>query len=57
MSKLIGNSCLVSLVLFLNLPGFANSVSAGTVTSRVKITVRAFKYTQFRPRLGRPRKT
>ena len=48
MSKLIGNSYLVSLVLFLNLPGFANSVS-GTVTSSAKITVRAFIYTQISP--------
>src|SRR5262245_47918718 len=48
MSKLIGDRCLVSLVLFLNLPGFANSVS-GTVTSKVKITVRAFKYAPISP--------
>ena len=48
MSKLIGNRYLVGLVLFLNLPGFANSVS-GTVTSSAKITVRAFKYTPISP--------
>ena len=48
MGKLIGNRYLVGLVLFLNFPGFANSVSR-TVTSGAKITVRAFKYTPISP--------
>ena len=48
MGKFIGSRYLVGLVLFLNLPGFANSVS-GTVTSSAKITVRAFKYAPISP--------
>jgi len=53
MTEFISNRCLVSLMLFASVHGFANAAPTGTLTSGPRITVRAYIYAQISPETWR----